>query len=118
VLGTGGAAEIICPVVAMVLSSGADGQWRRQRRQQASSMRSAQWRARSEVCIQVQHGQRMGWGWGGYRWKRGKGGNTYRGLKVREKFGDSDGEENNLLWPLPASMGLRCWTEEECFGHM
>lgn len=104
VLGTGGAAEVSCPVAVMVLSSGADGQWRRQRRQQASSVRSAQWRAHSEVCVQVQHRQRMGWGRGGYRRKRGKGGNTYGGLKVREKFGDSD-EENDLLWPLPASMG-------------
>ena len=59
----------------------------------------------SKVCVQIQHRQRMGWGRGGYRWKRGKGGNTYRGLKVREKFGDRDGEENDLLWLLPASMG-------------
>lgn len=104
--------------MVMVLSSGADGQWRRQRRQQASSVRSAQWREHSEVCIQVQHRQGMGWGWGGYRWKRGKGGNMYKSLKIREKFGDSDGEENDLLRPLPASMGLRYWTEEECFGDM
>ena len=39
-----------------------------------------------------------------------------KSLKVREKFGDSDGEKNDLLRPLPASMGLRYWTEEECSG--
>lgn len=58
------------------------------------------------------------WRGGGHRWKRGKSRKMYKGLKVRERFGESDGEENDLLGPLPASMGLRYGTEEKCSWDM
>lgn len=40
----------------------------------------------------------------------------HKDLKVRERFGESDGEENNLVRPPLASKGLRYGIEKGCFG--